>query len=106
MRQVERDIFNSLTYENNGVFGNTAISWDNEVGLVNLHGHLICKITPEEVIFDFCGYNTSVTRRRMNLVADIFLDGYIRKVKGVNKLFIDEEVIELRTDKSNIIKRK
>lgn len=106
MKQVERNIFNALIDETNGVFGNTAISWDNGTGLVNLHGHIISKITPEEVMFDFCGYDTNITRSRMNLVADIFLDGCVRKVKGINKLFIGEDVIELKTDKPNLIKRK
>ena len=106
MRQVDRDIFNSLINRKNGVFGNTAISWNNEIGLVNLHGHIICEITPEEVMFNFCGYDTNITRRRMKIVAEIFLNGEIIKQKGVNKLFIGGEVIELRTDKANIIKRK
>ena len=70
----EYNITSAVRGKQNGVFGNTAVSFNetNTKGLVNLHGHIIAEIdfSRKEIKLFNRGWKSNTTKSRLNCTLD------------------------------------
>ena len=70
MNNTEYNITSAVRSKQNGVFANTAVSFNNTstMGMVNLHGHIIAEIDfgKKEVKLFNRGWKTNTTKSRLN----------------------------------------
>lgn len=70
----EYNITSAVRGKQNGVFGNTAVSFNetNTKGLVNLHGHIIAEIdfSRKEIKLFNKGWQSNTTKSRLNCTLD------------------------------------
>lgn len=91
MRRIEKAMVIAIRKKENWAMDNTAVQRDdlNGVTKVTLHGNLIAKFPDDgDAVWTLAGWNTAVTRSRVNAIASEFswpkvgLEDGIAKVNG------------------------
>ena len=96
MRTIEKQLLQALNERKNANLGNTLVIMADEGNtmLVRLHGNLIAAIElpTNKVKVSDCGWQTNVTKSRLNVVLSAFNKGTISQKKGT--WYIGQEVFK------------
>lgn len=90
MRKIELDILKTLRLfrgtkpgkEATATHTNTVLSLKDQVVTVTLHGHRIARITPKAITFTLAGWDTMLTRGRLNLLLRELVNASVFRDKG------------------------
>ncbi len=85
MRIIEKQLLQALNERKTANLGNTMVITDGHTMLVRLHGNLIAAIDlhSNEVKVSNCGWQSNVTKSRLNVVLSAFGKGTISQKQGV-----------------------
>ena len=77
MRKIETQMIAAINNNQNWQNANTSVHYNEESGasVVRLHGHKIAVIDDNSVIISNAGYETNVTKSRLNVIINEFCDG-------------------------------
>ena len=96
MKVIEKQLLQALNERKNANLGNTLVIMADEGNtmLVRLHGNLIASINlpTNKVKVSNCGWQTNVTKSRLNVVLSAFNKGTISQKKGT--WYIGQEPFE------------
>jgi hypothetical protein len=82
MRKIETQMIAAINNNQNWQNANTSVHYNEEsdCSIVRLHGHKIAVIDDNSVTISNAGYETNVTKSRLNVIINEFCDG---KTDGV-----------------------
>jgi hypothetical protein len=85
-RKIEQSVTDAIRARRAFCGGNTQVTPTADGLLVTLHGHKVAHLFGSTLVVDWCGWNTTTTRSRINCALDALAPGYyacLRNRRGV-----------------------
>tara|TARA_B100001093_G_C26295877_1_gene787267 strand:- start:54 stop:374 length:321 start_codon:yes stop_codon:yes gene_type:complete len=91
MRKIENEMLTAIANERDWQSGNTRVSNTDHGLIVRLHGNKIAQIEDSKLYLTTCGYETRVTKSRLNAILSLLMPG--------SKIFAKEFIWFIQTRK-------